>query len=139
MAGTTAVVGADDTGANSSAGAAYIYEKGASGWPTTPTVTLTDPAATAGDEFGFSVAVAVTGTTVIVGAPLTSSSEGAAYIYVKGASGWPTTPTVTLTDPAATADDNFGLLGGGVENFGDDRRHRCPRHEPRMPGRHTFT
>ena len=74
VGGTTAVVGAPNT--SSDAGAAYIYEKSASGWPTTPTFTLTDPAATSGDEFGFSVAVAVTGTTVVVGAPVTSLRPG---------------------------------------------------------------
>jgi FG-GAP repeat len=107
IAGTTMIVG--DPGVNSTTGAAYIYEKGPSGWPTTPTVTLTDPAATAGDEFGFGVAVATRGTTVIVGAPGTSTESGAAYIYVEGTNGWPTTPTVTLTDPGATSGDDFGF------------------------------
>ena len=106
VAANTVVVGAPGT--SSAEGAAYIYEKGASGWPTTPTVTLTDPAATSDDDFGFSVAVAVTGTTVIVGAPGTTD-VGTAYIYVKGASGWPSTPTATLTDPAATSGDDFGF------------------------------
>ena len=102
--GSTVVVGAP--GANSSQGAAYIYVKGSSGWPTTPTTTLTDPAATDDDEFGSSVAVS--GNTVIVGADGANDAAGAAYIYVEGSSGWPTTPTTTLTDPAATFEDNFG-------------------------------
>ena len=46
---------------------AYIYVNGGSGWPTTPTVTLADPAATAQDLFGSSVAVS--GDTAMVGAP----------------------------------------------------------------------
>jgi hypothetical protein len=116
VSGTTAVVGAPISGAL--AGDAYIYEKGASGWPTTPAVTLTDPAATADDEFGYSVAVAVTGTggiegfgetTAIVGAPGTNSGAGAAYVYVDDGSGWPTTPTATLKDPAAVTGDGFGV------------------------------
>jgi hypothetical protein len=103
VSGTTAVVGAP---AEPGTGAAYIYEKGASGWPVTPSTTLSEPGGTSDYEFGSSVAVS--GTTVVVGAPGTSSSAEAAYIYVKGASGWPTTPTVTLTDPLATVHDDFG-------------------------------
>ena len=106
VSGTTVVVGAPDT--NSNAGAAYIYVEGASGWPTTPTTTLSDPGAILGDAFGYSVGVS--DTTVVVGAPqyLGSPQAGVAYIYVKGASGWPTTSTATLSDPAATTDDEFG-------------------------------
>jgi hypothetical protein len=102
---TTAVIGAPGT--NRSAGAGYIYVKGGAGWPTIPTATLQDPAATARDSFGSSIAV--WDDTVIVGAPLTNGSAGAAYIFVLGAAGWPTTPTVTLHDPAAnTYDARFG-------------------------------
>ena len=77
MSGKTAVVGAYAT--SSAAGAAYIYVKGASGWPTTQTTTLSDPAATAGDRFGYSVAGS--GNTAVIGAYRTSSAAGAAYIY----------------------------------------------------------
>ncbi len=103
VSGTTAVVG--DDSANSGAGAAYIYVKGTTRWPTTPTVTLHDPAATAN---GFGEAVAVSGSTIVVGAFGSNSNTGAAYIYVKGTADWPTTPTVTLQDPAATENDYFG-------------------------------
>jgi hypothetical protein len=67
--------------------------------------TLNDPPATANDHFGY--AVAVSRTTVVVGAFLTNN-EGAAYIYLRAASVWPTTPTATLADPATTAGDRFG-------------------------------
>jgi len=77
VSGTTAVVGAAAY-SNSGAGAAYIYVKGASGWPTTPTATLNDPAATSDDHFGYSVAVS--GKTAVVGAPGTNSFAGTAYI-----------------------------------------------------------
>jgi hypothetical protein len=68
--------------------------------------TLSDPAAASGDQFGNPVAVS--GNIVVIGAPGTSGYAGAAYIYVKCASGWPTTPTATLSDPAAKANDDFG-------------------------------
>ena len=91
-------------------GTAYIYVKGPWGWPATPAVTLQDPAATKGDGFGGGAnSVAVSGNTVIIGAYGTNDGDGAAYVYVRGPGGWPTTPTVTLADPAATAGDNFGI------------------------------
>ena len=95
------------TGTDSGTGAAYIYVKGSSGWSKTPTATLSDPGATADDEFGESAAVA--GRTVVVGAEGTNSFAGTAYIYVNGASGWPTTPTAVVSDPAATPGDYFGF------------------------------
>jgi hypothetical protein len=103
VSGETAVIGAHGT--SGYGGATYIYVKGASGWPTKPTATLSDPAATADDLFG---EVAVSGKTAAVGAYGANSDAGAAYIYVKGASGWPTKPTAKLSDPAATVDDEFG-------------------------------
>jgi FG-GAP repeat len=108
VSGSTIVVGA--YGTNFGQGAAYIYEKGPHGWPTTPTVTLADPAATPGsvDLFGSSVGTA-NGNEVVVGALGTNSLAGAAYIYVKGESGWPTSPTTTLADPGTnTISDEFG-------------------------------
>jgi hypothetical protein len=61
------------------AGAAYIYVKGASGWPTKPTIKLKDPAATADNGRGSSLAVS--GKTAVVGAYDTNSEAGAAYMY----------------------------------------------------------
>jgi hypothetical protein len=43
----------------------------------------------------------VSGTTIVVGAEGTSSNDGAAYLYVKGDTGWSKKPTVSLSDPAA--------------------------------------
>jgi hypothetical protein len=114
ISGSTVVVGA--VTANSQSGAAYIYAKGTAGWPTTPSATLPDPAATPGDRFGYSVAVS--GATVVVGATTGyGAGPGAAYIYLRGRTGWPTTPNVTLSDPAATSGDLFGLsvaVSGGI-------------------------
>ena len=115
LSGTTAVIGARDVYSNSGAGAAYIYVKGATSWPRHPTVTLADPAGTAGDEFGTSVAI--DGDTIVVGAPGAASGTGAAYVYVKGAAGWPTTPTATLPGPGGAARGGFGqsvAVSGGT-------------------------
>jgi hypothetical protein len=69
---------------------------------------LSDPAATSGDVFGGSVSIQ--GQTAVVGAPGTDSDTGAAYIYADGASGWPTAPTITMSDPAATSGDDYGFV-----------------------------
>ena len=100
--GNTAVVG-------STGDKAYIYIKGRNGWPTTPTVTLSDPGL-GGDFFGS--AVAIKGTTIVVAASSanvgSTFAEGAVYIYEKGRTGWPTSPTASLFDPTATTGDAFG-------------------------------
>jgi FG-GAP repeat len=101
--GANLVVGSPNYG---SEGAAYIYVDNGT-WPATPTKVLNDTAATGNDEFGFSVSL--TGKAVIVGAPGTDSFTGAAYAYVKGATSWPTTASVSLADPGAEANDYFGL------------------------------
>jgi hypothetical protein len=115
--GATIVVGANSSQGPAAPGAAYVYTRaGANGWPTTPTVTLNDPAATNLDLFGSSVAV--DGSTIVVGAPYSPyvsntypphTGPGAAYVYTAGGNGsWPSTPTATLQDPTATNNDAFG-------------------------------
>ena len=101
ISGATIVVGAG--GSQPEAGAAYIYQKSGSVWPTTPTVTLSNPASVY-DDFGSSVAVS--GTTVVVGAYDLDTGVGAAYIYQKSGSVWPTTPTATLIN--LRTGDGFG-------------------------------
>ena len=99
--GSTVVVG---SGRN-----VYLYVKGKSGWPTVPTVTVPDPVR--GDT-GFGQAVGISGNTLVVGSYYFSPARnnvGIAYVYRKGRSGWPTTPTVTLPDPGpGTHSDWFG-------------------------------
>ena len=100
----TVVVGAPAP--SSGDGTTYIYVSSGSGWPATPSNTLADPAATAHDRFGYSVAVSAG--TVAVGAAGSNSRAGAAYIYVRGTTGWSTAPTATLSDPAAPRKEDFG-------------------------------
>lgn len=93
VSGDTVVVGAPfaDVGANSDQGAAYVFVKPAAGWATAAeSAKLTSSDGLGGDDFGTSVAV--TGNTVVVGAPGANvggaSDQGAAYIFVKPAGGW---------------------------------------------------
>jgi hypothetical protein len=127
VSGGTVVVGA--SGAHHGSGAAYVYTKGTAGWPTTPTVRLADPPAARGGSFGYSTAVS--GSTVVVGAPGTSAKPGAACIYAKGTAGWPAVPTVSLSGPAPGSGDGFGysvaVSGGtaviGAANVSNDAGH----------------
>jgi MYXO-CTERM domain-containing protein len=88
--GTTLVVGApfdDDLGAN--AGAAYVFTFTGTSWAFQQKLTATDAGADASDNFGASVAIS--GNTVIVGAPFDSdvqSLAGAAYVFLRTGNTW---------------------------------------------------
>jgi len=107
-------------------GIAYIYAKGARGWPAKPTVTLTDNV-TGAAEFGS--AVAVSGSVAIVGAPGTFNltTAGGAFFYVKGSSGWPAAPTaaVALSSHAGAQDFGSAVAVSGptavIGSFGADQ------------------
>jgi hypothetical protein len=102
------VVGAyyDDTGAGNS-GSAYVYEL-TSLTPTVPWTTITNPGPATSDQFGF--AVAISGTTVLVGADsddLRTTNEGNAYVYLLAGS-TPTVPVAALNHPSLKSSDFFG-------------------------------
>ena len=111
MTKDTLVVGADLTGGL--AGAAYVYVEGPSTWPTEPTATLHDPMATSGDNFGDDVAIS--STSVVIGAEDTSNETGAAYIYSESSGVWPSTPTATLDAPSGSTQ-----FGNSVATSGDE-------------------
>jgi fibronectin type 3 domain-containing protein len=106
--GDTMVVGA--YGANSGNGTVYIYSRnqgGAGIWGLS--ATLMNP--TQNKNFGnFGISVGVNGDTVVVGASADNDRQGAAFIYSRnqgGAGKWGL--VATLSDPGATAMDNFGI------------------------------
>lgn len=87
------------------AGKAYVFRHVAGVW--TPFATLTAPSPAANDLFGMSVAVS--GSTIVVGAPaadIAADGAGAAFVYRVGGSG--VTFLKTLTASNAAANDNFG-------------------------------
>ena len=103
VSGATAVVGApgnDDCGSGS--GSAYVFEKGDSGWTEVAKLLPHD-----GAEYEcFGSSVAVTGTTVVIGAWGSTdhgSIPGSAYVFEKGVSGW-TEVAKLLPDNAAPYD-----------------------------------
>ncbi|MCF7910788.1 FG-GAP repeat protein, partial [Candidatus Pacearchaeota archaeon] len=113
ISGDYAIVGAyqdDDDGLSS--GSAYIFQKNATGqYEELNKITASDGAAD--DFFGYSVSIS--GDYAIVGALLSSSSTGAAYIFKKNATGqYEEVNKITASDGAA--DDFFGF---SVEMDGD--------------------
>jgi hypothetical protein len=98
--GTTTVVGA--IGHAKYAGRAYVFDKTASGWKQVAELKGSDTAAS--DEFGSSVAIS--GTTVVVGAGNHANYAGEAYVFDKTASGWKQVAELKGSDTAAA--DYFG-------------------------------
>jgi hypothetical protein len=115
----TVVIGANGAtiGSNTLQGAAYVFVKPGTGWATTSTfeAKLTALDGAAGDLFGDSVAIR--GDTVVASAPAatigSNAHQGAAYVFVKPATGWVTTSTFNakLTASDGAAGDLFGGLG----------------------------
>ena len=112
MDGNTVVVGGNQGGN----GATYVFTKpGTGGWVSTSNAAkLTASDGAASDEFG--VSVAVDNDTVVVGAsgnqnPVagTDVSTGAAYVFIKPASGWVTSSEAAkLTASDGADNDEFG-------------------------------
>ena len=107
------MVGADgdDVGANASQGSAYVFVKPGGGWVSAhETAKLTASDGAADDRFGTSAAVS--GDTVVVGAPFHSgaaASQGSGYVFVKPGGGWVSaTETANLTASDGAADDRLG-------------------------------
>jgi hypothetical protein len=97
-------------------GAAYVFVKPVSGWRNmTETAKLTASDGVGGDAFGYNVSIS--GNTAAVGALFAHGGAGAAYVFVKPASGWSNmTQTAELTASDATAFDNMGsvAISGGT-------------------------
>lgn len=75
------------------------------------------------DEFGSSVTISKRANTVVVGAPLATSLQGKAYVFVRPAGGWSDnlTQTTELTASDGAAGDQFGLsvaIKGGTLAIG---------------------
>ena len=100
LSGATAVIGA--AGANGEAGATYVYARSGTSWHSQ--ATLSNPAGTSADGFG--AAVAISGDTVVIGAPNSNTDPNAVYVYVRSGTTW--RQQVTLSDPGGAAADRFG-------------------------------
>ena len=104
ISGNTVVVGAPRD--HFDTGRAYVFTQTTTGWH--QAATLVAPGSPAAALYGyFGAAVAVSGSTVVVGAPGYDNAAGAAYVYSKQASGWHR--TAELVGSGTTAGDDFGL------------------------------
>jgi hypothetical protein len=106
--GTTAlaVVGAPTAGAS---GTAYVWSRTGTSWGTLPQATVNP----AGSPAGFGTSVAISGTTIGVGAPGNQGSPGAAYVYLQSGTAWAQQATVN----GSAAGDHLGAavaLSGNV-------------------------
>lgn len=112
VSGDTIVIGAHGNDAEaSSAGAVYVFTRPTGGW-TNMTHTAKLTAADAATSAYFGSSVAISGDTIVIGAPGDDSSgdgSGAAYVFVKPVNGWADmTQTAKLTAADGAALDSFG-------------------------------
>ncbi|WP_295449705.1 Ig-like domain repeat protein, partial [uncultured Thiodictyon sp.] len=128
----TGVNGTQSNNSALSAGAAYVFVRSGTNW--TQQAYLKASNTQAGDQFGWRVAVS--GDTVVVGAPYedsnatgvdgnqgdnSASSAGAAYVFVRGATTW--TQQAYLKASNTGIGDQFGLslaVSGGTVVIGTD-------------------
>jgi len=110
VSGSTIVVGAPQhqVGSNTYQGAVYVFTKPASGWANaTQTAELTASDGAANDNLGLSVAVS--GSTIVAGAPGRQVGQGAVYVFSEPASGWANgTQTAELTASDGAVGDFLG-------------------------------
>jgi hypothetical protein len=99
--GTDVIVGADDH--SKSAGRAYVFTDAATGWKQVAELKGSDTVAN--DGFGY--AVAISGTTAIVGAPDHATDAGRVYMFTNTAAGWKQAAELKGSD--TVADNGFGV------------------------------
>ncbi|MCH8151573.1 MAG: hypothetical protein IH830_04265 [Planctomycetes bacterium] len=110
LSGDMAVVGAHLHDVNrASVGSAYVFEKPAGGWvDMTETAKLTASDGTAGDKFGFSVAVSGNVTVITaVNDDDNGVNSGSAYVFRFDGTDWIEEAKLTASDGAPS--DDFGL------------------------------
>jgi hypothetical protein len=117
VSGNTLIVGAPGnlTGSSALAGRAMVYTRSGTTWTRQPDVTAADGAAN--DHFGASLALS--GTTLVVGAPGdddAGDASGSAYVLVGSGGTWTTEQKLTAPDAAAGA-----KLGSSVAVVSSDR------------------
>jgi hypothetical protein len=100
IAGPNAVVGAFRK--NSAAGAAYVFVRSSTSWTRQAELTASD--AVPFDYFGWSVAIS--DSTVVVGAQFKNNQTGAAYVFVRLDATW--TQQAELTASDGSEGDEFG-------------------------------
>ena len=121
ISGETVVVGAPSGGtAGLRQGSAYVFVRSGGVWSQQHKLLASDAASF--DRFGYSVAIS--GETVVVGAPLDDGAagfqQGSAYVFVRSGGVWSQQQKLEASD--AAADDLFRPLGGDQRGDGRGRR-----------------
>ncbi len=108
ISGQTMVAGAPGQEVNSNVGqgAAFVFTKTAAGW--TESTELVASNGAEGDNLGASVAIS--GQTVVVGAP----GNDAAYVFTDGASGWAQTTELTVTAHGVGLGRSVAISGSAI-------------------------
>jgi hypothetical protein len=104
LSGDTAIAG--EFSRTSRPGAAYVFTRSGSTW--SQTATLTASGGSAGDLFGYSVALS--GDTAVAGAYGANNSRGAAHVFTRSGGAW--SQTATLSASGAASGDWFGFSVG---------------------------
>jgi hypothetical protein len=125
ISGNTALVGATtaDGGPGKGTGAAYVFVKGPAGrWAQQAKLVASDPAGTAKENFGHSVAL--DGDTAVIGAPNRGTfagdpfgQAGAAYVFHRSGTTWSQQAILTETPSGGFNGDFFGFsvaISGGT-------------------------
>ena len=133
ISGDTVVVGA--RGSSSNSAAAYVFARSGVGWSAAPVPKLTASDGVLGDNFGF--AVAVNGSTAIIGAPSHAVNgniaQGKAYVFLdidSDGDGLPDTwekSGITVSDAGTVTVGNTGAGNGTFINLpamGADAKHK---------------
>ena len=132
VSGGTVVAGAftHKVGVNDDQGAVYVFVRPAAGWhgPVASTGELTASDGAAHDTFGISVAVS--GDTVVAGAPAhkvgANAYQGAVYVFVRPRAGWSDN---ALSSELTARDGAAGdLFGGAVAVSGNTGSSQALRH-----------
>ena len=100
ICGLTVVVGADMK--HDFVGAAYVFVRSGTAWHQQRKLTAAD-----GKRGSFGDSVAISGSTVVVGAEAKNFFTGAAYVFVRSGTAWHQQARLTAADPAK--DSVFGI------------------------------
>jgi hypothetical protein len=91
-----------------SSGEVFVYKNGSSGWPSTPSQTLTNPSPESGGKFG--TAIATNGPVLAVAnTDADNYSASTVDVYFYDGSSFESTPTDVLQSPTGSADFGYSL------------------------------
>jgi nucleoside-specific outer membrane channel protein Tsx len=111
LSGNILVIGAPlhTVGSNSQQGAAYVFVESGGIWNEQAELTASN--GKAGDGFG--VSVAISGSTIVVGAMYSNTQQGAAYVFVESGGTWSQQAELTASDGGSYQDFGFSVAVSG--------------------------